>query len=164
MRLKRPYIASLEQVRISREDDTAVIEYVEPGFWTTHFKLGPEVREMTDQEILDTFNDHLVTSARLREEYEHIASEIPPGKPQIGYSARSDQWVPRGFVLRGVIDNGGPNNEPIIHIDDRELSWTEFGRALTTFAGWGMRVIFVPDDEISLQPRIEVREPENGRR
>ena len=61
MRLKRPYIASLEQVRISREGDTAVIEYVEPGFWTTHFKLGPEVREMTDQEILDTFNDHLVT-------------------------------------------------------------------------------------------------------
>ena len=119
---------------------------------------------MTDQEILDTFNDHLVTSARLRAEYEHIATEIPPGKPQIEYSALSDQWVPRGYVLRAVIDDGGPDNEPIIHIDDHELSWTAFGRLLTTFAGWGMRIVVVPDDETHLEPRIEVREPEDGRR
>lgn len=43
MRLKRPYVASLDQVRITREDDAAVIEYAEPGVCTTHFKLGPEI-------------------------------------------------------------------------------------------------------------------------
>lgn len=43
MRLKRPYVASVDQVRISREADEAVIEYVEPGFWTTHFRHGPSI-------------------------------------------------------------------------------------------------------------------------
>jgi hypothetical protein len=58
-----------------------------------------------------------------------------------------------------VVSDGGPDNEPIIYIDDHELSWEEFGRLLTTYAGWGIRIICVPDDEIDLEPRIEVREP-----
>jgi hypothetical protein len=62
MRLKRPHVASLEDVRISREEDAAIIEYLEPG--------------------------------------------------------------------------------------------------ISTYAGWGMRVIFVPDDRTNVQPPIEVREPE----
>ena len=49
-----------------------------------------------------------------------------------------------------------------LHIDDHELSWGEFGRLLTTHAGWGMRIVFVPDDELHLTPRIGVREPEKG--
>ncbi len=160
MRLKRPYIATLEQVRIAREGDGAVIEYVEPGFWTTHFRLGPVVHEMTDQEILDRFNEHIEARERLRAEYEHVAIEISPGKPQIEYFDRGDQWTPRGDVLRCVIDGGGPDDEPVIHIDERELSWTEFGRLLATYAGWGMRIVFVPDDETHLAPHVEVREPE----
>jgi hypothetical protein len=32
---------------------------------------------------------------------------------------------------------------------------------LGTFAGWGMRICFVPEDEISKEQEIEVREPEN---
>jgi hypothetical protein len=157
--MKRPYVASLDQVRISRSGDEAVIEYAEPGVWTTHLKLGPEVQQMTDQEILDRFNETLEAAAQAAAEYEHVAIEIPPGKPQIEYFERGDQWTPRGDVLRCVISDGGPNNEPIIHIDDHDLSWDEFGRLLTTHAGWGMRVIFVPDDETHLEPRIEVRDP-----
>jgi len=42
---------------------------------------------------------------------------------------------------------------------DRELSLAEFGRMLTTYAGWGMRIAFVPDDDVHEEPRIEVREP-----
>ncbi|MBL9107055.1 MAG: hypothetical protein JNL82_39505, partial [Myxococcales bacterium] len=45
-------------------------------------------------------------------------------------------------------------------IDDRELSWDAFGRLSTSFSGWGARIIFVPDDEIHLDPKIEVGEPE----
>jgi hypothetical protein len=159
MRLKRPYVATLDQVRITREADGAVIEYAEEGVWTTHFKLGDEVHKMADQEILDQFNDMLEASERLREEYEHVAIEIPPGKPQIEYFEKGYQWTPRGDVLRCVVSDGGPDNEPIIYIDDHELSWKEFGRLLTTYAGWGIRIICVPDDEIDLEPRIEVREP-----
>ncbi len=164
LRLKRPHIATLDQVRISREKDGAVIEFVEPGFRTTHFRLGPDVDKMTDEEILDCFNEHIEAMRRHRAAYEHVAIEIPPGRPQIEYYDRSNQWTPRGGVLRCVVDDGGPDNEPIIHIDDSELSWTEFGRLLTTYAGWGMRIIFVPDDETHLMPRVEVRELRDGER
>jgi hypothetical protein len=35
-------------------------------------------------------------------------------------------------------------------IDDMELSLHELGRLLVTHAGRGMRLVFVPDDEIHL--------------
>jgi len=47
MRLKKPHVASVDEVRISRHSDEAVIAHVEPGFWTTHLRLGPEVQRMT---------------------------------------------------------------------------------------------------------------------
>jgi hypothetical protein len=36
--------------------------------------------------------------------------------------------------------------------------WREFGHLLTTHAGWGMRIVFVPVDELDEEPRIEIRE------
>jgi hypothetical protein len=163
MRRKRRYVASLDQVRITREKDGAVIEYAEEGIGTTHFGIGPEAQHLTDQEILDRFNAHLETLERLRDEYEHVAVEVPPGKPQIEYFEPGQQWTPRGGVLRCVIDGGGPCGEPVIHIDQHELSWSEFGRLLLTYEGWGMRVIFVPDDELDVEPDIEVRDPQEGK-
>jgi hypothetical protein len=59
-------------------------------------------------------------------------------------------------VLRCEIDNGGPDGEPIIGIDDQELSWREFGRLLGTYAGWGMRIVFVPDDRLDEQPEVRI--------
>ena len=76
-------------------------------------------------------------------------SRVPPGRPQIRYFAPGDQWVPRGGVLRCVIDDGGPDGEAIIHVDDQALSLAEFGRMLCTYAGWGMRIAFVPEDAIA---------------
>ena len=35
---------------------------------------------------------------------------------------------------------------------------------MTMYAGWGMRIVFVPDDELHEEPQIEVREPEEKRR
>lgn len=158
MRLKHPYRASLDEIRISRHGEEAVIEYVEPGFWTTHLRLGPEVQQLTDREILERHNAVIETQERLSAEYEHVAIEIPPGRPQVEHSSWTGGWVPRGDVLRCVIDDGA-GGEPVIHIDDQELSWKEFGRLLTTFAGWGMRLVVVPEDDTHLEPRIEVREP-----
>lgn len=51
-RLKRPYVATLDEVRISRDRETAIIEYRNPGVATTYFPLGAQVHSMTDQEIL----------------------------------------------------------------------------------------------------------------
>jgi hypothetical protein len=63
-------------------------------------------------------------------------------------------------VLRCVIDDGGPDGQAVIHIDDRPLSLPEFGRLLCTYAGWGMRITFVPEDALTEPPAIEVREPD----
>ena len=41
-------------------------------------------------------------------------TEEPPGEKQIDYHEDSDQWVPRGDVLRCIIDDGGPEGEVTI--------------------------------------------------
>jgi len=40
----------------------------------------------------------------------------------------------------------------------------EFARMLSTFGGWGMRLVFVPDDELHDARAIEVREADTRRR
>lgn len=158
MRLKKPYIASLDQVSISREGDYAVIEYKEPGVVTVNLEIGSKVREMDDREILDLHNGCILAQQEMVREYRHVAVEIPEGRAQIEYYERSNQWVPRGDVLKCVISDGGPDGEATVYIDDRELSLAEFGRLLGTFAGWGMRITFVPDDRIHEPPVSEIRD------
>lgn len=66
--------------------------------------------------------------------------------------------------MRCVIEGGGGDDGmlPMIFIDDHEFSWDCFGRMLCTYAGWGMRVVFVPDDELEKIPKVVVREPDDG--
>jgi hypothetical protein len=158
MRKKKLRIATLDEVRISRDGDYAIIEFRDTNVATTHLKLGPEVHEMIDQEVLDRFNEVILAQQQMAAEYQHVAVEVPPGSPQIRYAAESDQWVLRGDVLRCIVEDD-EDGEAVVCIDDQELSLREFGRLLTTYAGWGMRIVFVPDDEIEKPPSIEVREP-----
>ena len=58
----------------------------------------------------------------------------------------------------------GEPDEPFITIDDRDFTPSEFARLVGTFGGWGMRIVFVPDDELHAEPMIEVREPSASRR
>jgi hypothetical protein len=160
MRMKKPYIATLDQVRISRQGEYGIIEYREPNLSSVQLKIGPEVQEMSDQEILDQHNQFLQAQLQKAAEYEHVAFEIPVGRPQIEFSKTCQQWTPRGDVLRCEISDGGPNLEAVIYIDDKELSLAEFGRLLTTYAGWGMRIVFVPDDRIDEEPEIIVLDPD----
>jgi hypothetical protein len=160
MRKRRPEVASIDQVRISRDGDDAVIEYTDPTVATTYFHVGPTLPCMSDQDVLDAFN--AVLDADAAQPYEHVAVEIPPGRPQIMYFAPAEQWAPRGGVLRCIIDDGGPDGEAVIYIDEQALSLAEFGRLLCTYSGWGMRIAFVPEDALSREPTIEVGEPDNG--
>ena len=161
MRKFRPIITSLNEVTIKRENDTAVIQYIDPAYATTHFQIGPEVAEMTDQEIVDLSNESLRALAELARAHKHVGVEIPLGSPQIEYHDSCDQWTPRGNVLRCLIDDTEKDHEmePVITVDDKELTWQEFGRLICTYAGWGMRIEFVPEDETHRPPQIEVREP-----
>jgi len=158
MKRKERYIVRLDEVRITREGDCAIIEYKEPDVTTTHLKIGPAIAGMSDEAILELFNDTLRAQAQLAAEYKHVAVEVPLGSPQIRYAARSEQWVPRGGVLRCLIEDD-ENRQLVVRIDDHELSLEEFGKLLVTYAGWGMRIEFVPEDEVHRRPTHVVREP-----
>ena len=114
---------------------------------------------MSDAAILDLFNSVIDAQGQMAAEYDNRVIEIPLGRPQIKYVADADQWVPRGQVLRCLIEDD-ENGELLVQIDDQELRLQEFGRLLRTYAGWGMRITFVPDDRLTEEPEVEVREPD----
>ena len=157
----RPYVTSLDQVHITRDGETAIIEYRDGSAATTHFGIGPALAGMTDRQVLDRFNEMLRVRDRRAAEHEYVAIEVPPGSPQVSYFAAGDQLTPRGGVLRCLIEDGGPDGETQIEIDDRTLSLEEFGRLLSTYTGWGMRICFVPDDELERPAKIRIAEPED---
>ena len=160
MRFKKQFVASLDQVKITRKGEVAVIEYADPDLGGTNLTLGPKIHAMTDQDILDTHNEILETIDELRATTEHVAREIPVGRPQLEYSARSDQWVPRGDVVRCVVtcdDNG----RALVDIDGREFTMEEFGKMLLSHEGWGMRLTFVDEAHVDEAPAIEIGDPED---
>ena len=160
MRLKKPRPASPDQVRITREGETAVIEYADPSIRVVNLQVGPSLAAMTDAEVLELFNDMLEAQAEIAAGVDPTLTEIPRGVPQIEYSERSNQWVPRGHVLRCHIEDD-EEGLPIIHVDDVELDLEAFGRMLLTFCGFGMRIAFVDEEDVNEEPEIVVREPED---
>ncbi|MCY4283976.1 MAG: hypothetical protein OXC65_01395 [Thiotrichales bacterium] len=56
MRPRRPRPASPDEVRITREGDTAVIEYADASIRGVHLRLGLALAAMTDAEVLERFN------------------------------------------------------------------------------------------------------------
>jgi hypothetical protein len=167
---RRPRVQpfSPDQVRITREGEHAILDAADPSAASVSFRLGEQIHSMSDAEILDAWNRHAEATQRLADEYEHVAIEIPPGKPQIAFFEEGHAWTPRGDVLRCLIDHDRESEMPLVHIDEHTLTWEEFGRLLLTWEGWGMRITAVPEDELHREPEIEVRDrdesPGGGRR
>ena len=164
MRLKKPTRAIIDQVRITRDGNDAIIDYADAGISGTRLTIGPDIATMTDRDIIDVFNGILAAQERLLAAWDKTVTEEPPGEKQMDYHEDSGQWVPRGDVLRCIIDDGGPEGEVTIHIDDKELSLAEFGRMLRVHVGWGMRIAFVPEEFISENPKVEIRKPKRRKR
>ena len=136
MRKKAPRQASLDEVRITREDGIAVIEHADPNVSVSRVSIGPLLKTMSDAAALDLFNRMIEAQEKIAAGYDRVAIEIPPGRPQISFSESSSQWVPRGRILRCHIedDEGG---ETAVYIDDRKLDLGEFGRLLNFYARMG---------------------------
>ncbi len=163
-RPKRPHVASAEQVRIRRDGDAAIIEYADASVATTHFTVGAaRLASMTDEEVLALWNSGLAAQEAHRRSLHYTATEIPVGKPQLEFFEAGNQWTPRGDVVRCQILSDAAIapalDEPFVSIDDRDFTLAEFMTMVGTFGGWGMRLEFVPDDELHLRPRRKVREP-----
>jgi len=102
-RPRRPHKASPDEIKITRDGDYAIIVYADEGVATTHFKMGREkLAVMTDEQILKFWNDGIEARDAFMAAQHLVAVEIPMGKPQLKYEERSDQWVPRGHIVKGV--------------------------------------------------------------
>jgi len=164
MRPKRPIHVLIDQVRITREGGDAIIDHADTNVSGARIVIGPGIASMSDADIVEMYNDILDSQWGLLQQWDKTVVEEPPGEKQIDYHENSDQWVPRGDVLRCIIDDAGPNGEVTIHIDDQELSLAEFGRLLSVHAGWGMRIAFVPEEFITESPKVEIRKPKRRKR
>jgi hypothetical protein len=158
-RKKRPGRMTLGTVKIEREGDTAILTPNDATVAVAHFRLGPRLPQMSDEEVLAGFNAMIEAQERLAEERPHVAIEVPPGQAQICFFPDSGQWVPRGGVVRCVVDTD-EEGKAIVYVDEQKLTLTEFGRMVAAYAGWGMRIEFTPEGATERRPRLEVRGPE----
>ena len=163
MKYKKPYIATLEEVTIMRDGEIAVIRYKDKSVAGVNLKIGKEIEFMSDQELLDCHNHCIRLELDIMRNHSYVATEVPPGKPQIEPTPHPSQWSARGDVIRmQICVDDTPAHEVIFHIDDQVLTLGEFGRMLTEREGWGMRIMFVPDDELEVSPPIEFCDPDNS--
>jgi hypothetical protein len=160
---KRPYVASPDQIRVTRQGDEAIFEYADEAVATTHVRFGAEkLASMTDEELLDWWNEGIQAREEHRETVSYTATEIPVGKPQTEFFEAGHQWTPRGHVLRCQVLGAGTEadvDEPFVSIDGRDFTVGEFVTMVSTFGGWGMRIEFVPDDELHVRPNLKVLDP-----
>ena len=162
--MKKPSRALIDQVKITREGNDALIDHADAGISGTRIAIGPQISAMTDADIVDLYNGILASQQRLLAGWNKTVIEEPLGEEQIDYHENCGQWVPRGDVLRCIIDDAGPEGEVTIQIDDTELSLVQFGRLLRVHAGWGMRIAFVPEEFISENPNVEIRKRKRRKR
>jgi hypothetical protein len=59
MRPKRPHIATLDQIRITRTSEGAVIEYLDPAILPVVMSVGADADCLSDAEILEHYNTRL---------------------------------------------------------------------------------------------------------
>jgi len=118
MRLKKPTRVLVDQVRITRDENDAIIDHADVDISSARIAIGPRIATMTDADIVELYNDILDGQRRLLAQWDKTVFEVPTGEKQIDYHENSDQWVPRADVLRCIIDDTRLDGEVTIHIDD----------------------------------------------
>ncbi len=156
----RPRVAELDEVSIERSGETAIIHFGEPGAQIVHFALGPDLASLDDREVLALHNEGVRARLAAREEFDYVAVELPPGRPQVERDAYGRLRM-RGDVLRACIEDTGPDLSAELVVDGRRLSLADLAGMLAVYSGWGVRITVVPDDELLEPPRVRVFEPDD---
>ena len=65
MKNKKRYVATFDDVSITRNGETAIIKYKKTDIGETNLTIGPEIYNMSDQDILNLHNDILLDQAEL---------------------------------------------------------------------------------------------------
>jgi hypothetical protein len=151
------YTGPPNDVTIARDDHCSRIDYRVGAIPATHLEMDPKIVDLSNGEIIEEYNECLRDEAKLATERRHVAIEVPLGGTQMEYFARSDQWAPKGGVLRCLIKDD-ERGQVIVQIDEQELRLKQFGTLLATYTGWGMRIEFMPENEVHRRPVLQVRE------
>lgn len=164
-RRRRPHVASSEEVHITRDGDDVMIEYADPSIPAARFAVGRDrMAHLTDGELLELWNDGIEAGGGAHAS-DYVATEVPQGRPQIERSASTGSWVPRGTVLRCVVEGHveSDSDRGFVNVDGQAISLKQFGKLLAIFEGWGMRIEFVPEHAIGERPRLRVQDPKSSK-
>ena len=160
MRLRRPPQATIDQVHISRDGEYAIIEHADTAYGTTRLLLGPMLKNMSDAEVLEVFNEITAAQDASVADPANRPVEIPRGRPQIEWLEDLQQWSARGHVLKCEVSDDEDGNL-VVHVDDKELDAEAFLQLIRPFAGWGMRITFMDESQIHEEPEVIVRDPDD---
>ena len=75
MRPKKPCRAGFDQVRITRDGTSAIIEHADPTISTTSLTIGPEIDQMTDHDILALYNAIIASQEQILREWDNSKRE-----------------------------------------------------------------------------------------
>jgi len=160
LRLRRPPQATIDQVHISRDGEYAIIEHADTAYGTTRLLLGPMLKNMSDAEVLEVFNEIIAAQDASVADPANRPVEIPRGRPQIEWLEDLQQWSARGHVLKCEVSDDEDGNL-VVHVDDKELDAEAFLQLIRPFAGWGMRITFMDESQIHEEPEVIVRDPDD---
>lgn len=152
--------STIDQVRISRDGEYALIEHADAAYGSVNLKFGPEIVTLTDREILDVFNDIIAAQEASIADPANRPTEIPKGRPQIEWLEDLQQWSARGHVLKCEVSDDEEGNL-VVYIDDKKLDSQSFLQLIKPFAGWGMRIAFMDESQIHDEPEVIVRDPDD---
>ena len=127
VRKRRPHVATFDEVRISREGDFAIIEYVDQSIETTQYRVGADtLARMTDEDILSLWNAGLATHGE-----------------ESGRSRRDMSSSVRNNELIGVVE-AFPNapNQPFLLVEGRVYTPMELCSLLGNHLGWEVTLSF----------------------
>jgi hypothetical protein len=85
MRPKRPTHVLIDQVRITREGNDAIIDHADANLSGARIAIGPGIATMTDADIVEMYSDILDAQWGLLEGWDKTVVEEPPGEKQIDY-------------------------------------------------------------------------------
>jgi hypothetical protein len=117
--MSRPPFALLDDVHVRREGNTALVELPGQPRTVVWIELGPSARTLSDQEILDRHHHHVLATI-----------EQGARAPQVYWDDAAGCWRPYGRLVRCALEVGPTLGEPVMVIDELELTLAELGRML----------------------------------
>jgi hypothetical protein len=132
-RKKRPHVATLEEVRITRDGEYAIIAYEDDTVATTQYHIGADrLARMSDEDILMLWNAGLATKD------DDVRSRRDMGTAMSRANALT-------CVVREAPE--GPD-DPFLFADGRTFTAMELAKLLGTHTGWVVRIELVPPENV----------------